>query len=296
MCESVPTERQRRRRQCFKTFNYSFTRGVTNSRLNNRCNAQKVNPSIEGETNRQILSWSCSLFTSINLDRELFSLRGLSVINGRVLFKKIEEEPFSTQIQPCKILCEFLICCCLFRILSGRIWPFRFNGRNSLGEISAFVIKPRMPRCKVQSDFSFRWERSSFFLSFCQNALLAIQMQRSLLFPLSLPPIFFIGWRSRHFVPQIGNFSQFRILCRMLLKHWMESIRGRMNGIYTRPSSLGPSLVIIHFPSDMQRRSGAVQLRRSSSLFAVSRKWGGSFTLMGGAKESRWIKNSMLPV
>ena len=83
---------RQRRRQCFKTFNYSFTRGVTNSRASRRRrrSAQKVNPSIEGEANRQILS--CSLFTSINLETELFSPRSVRYKRIRFVWGKNEEE------------------------------------------------------------------------------------------------------------------------------------------------------------------------------------------------------------
>ena len=44
---------------------------------------QEVNPSIEGEANREILS--CSLFTSINLERELFSPESVRyILSGKI--------------------------------------------------------------------------------------------------------------------------------------------------------------------------------------------------------------------
>ena len=54
--------------------------------------------------------------------------------------------------------------------------------------------------------------------------------------------------------------------------------------------SLGHSLVIIHFPSDMQRRGGALQLRRSSSHYALQfRGKGESIHIEQGQKSTSFF-------
>ena len=65
----------------------------------------------------------------------------------------------------------------------------------------------------------------------------------------------------------------------------------RFPSLQSCPSwSLGHSLVIIHFPSDMQRRGGALQLRRSSSHYALQfRGKGESIPIEQGQKFTKEI-------
>ena len=147
-----------------------------------------------------------------------------------------------------------------------------------------FVIKPQMPRCKAQSDFQMRKERGhlSFFLSAKMHSQYKCKGVESLL-PFVSPA----------HLPHQVDFPVHFFCVQCLENDWNIKFLMRAEGdVHSNCLSILRALWDIRlssFISPVTCSGGAVQLRQRSSPLrvAVSPKRRGSFTLMGGAKNSQ---------